>query len=32
MAVRAQMPNVAQGGNIDDALKAVDAQLRQQMQ
>jgi len=32
MAIRAQMPNIAQGGNIDDALKAADAQLRQQMQ
>lgn len=32
MAVRAQMPAIAKGGNIDDALKAIDAQLRQQMQ
>lgn len=32
LAVRAQMPGIAQGGNIDDALKAIDAQLRQQMQ
>ena len=32
LAVRAQLPNIANGGNIDDALKAIDAQLRQQMQ
>lgn len=32
LAVRAQLPNIANGGNIDEALKAIDAQLRQQMQ
>jgi len=32
MAVRAQIPNIANGGDIDEALKAIDAQLRQQMQ
>ncbi|KKC36684.1 ABC transporter substrate-binding protein [Devosia epidermidihirudinis] len=32
LAVRAQLPNIANGGSIDDALKAIDAQLRQQMQ
>jgi lactose/L-arabinose transport system substrate-binding protein len=32
LAVRAQLPNIANGGNIDDALKAIDAQMRQQMQ
>ncbi|MBJ7576599.1 sugar ABC transporter substrate-binding protein [Devosia sp. MC532] len=32
LAVRAQLPNIANGGNIDEALKAMDAQLRQQMQ
>ncbi|MCX5493123.1 sugar ABC transporter substrate-binding protein [Kaistia dalseonensis] len=32
MAVRAQIPAIANGGNIDEALQAIDAQLRQQMQ
>jgi lactose/L-arabinose transport system substrate-binding protein len=30
--VRAQLPNIANGGDIDQALQAIDAQLRQQMQ
>lgn len=32
LAVRAQLPNIANGGDIDQALQAIDAQLRQQMQ
>ena len=31
-AVLAQVPTIAQGGNIDDAIKAIDAQVRQQIQ
>ncbi|WDR05646.1 extracellular solute-binding protein [Devosia rhodophyticola] len=31
-AVQAQLPTIANGGNIDEALQAIDGQLRQQIQ
>jgi lactose/L-arabinose transport system substrate-binding protein len=31
-AVAAQLPGLAKGGSVDDAIKAIDAQLKQQMQ
>ena len=31
-AVTAQLPGLAKGGSVDDAIKAIDAQLKQQMQ
>lgn len=31
-AVAAQLPALAKGGSVDDAIKAIDAQLKQQMQ
>ena len=31
-AVAAQLPSLAKGGSVDDAIKAIDAQLKQQMQ
>jgi len=32
LAVAAQLPALAKGGSVDDAIAAVDAQLNQQMQ
>ena len=31
-AVAAQLPALAKGGSVDDAIKAIDAQIKQQMQ
>ena len=31
-AVAAQLPGLAKGGSVDDAIKAIDTQLKQQMQ
>ena len=31
-AVAAQLPGLAKGGSVDDAIKAIDVQLKQQMQ
>jgi len=31
-AVSAQVPALVKGGSVDDAIKAIDAQLKQQMQ
>jgi lactose/L-arabinose transport system substrate-binding protein len=31
-AVRAQLPALADGANVDDVIAAIDAQVRQQIQ